>query len=116
MSSRAGATAREPDADGCGAQPHDSVNRFDEQSRRQGAPQRPWSTFRAMPARAKDTYLDHLADVPLFSAASRKDLQRIARASDEIEVKAGRVLVEQGRLGHEFFLILDGKATVRRNN
>ena len=69
-----------------------------------------------MPARAKDTYLDHLADVPLFSAASRKDLQRIARASDEIDVKAGRVLVEQGRLGHEFFLILDGKATVRRNN
>lgn len=69
-----------------------------------------------MPARAKDTYLDHLADVPLFAAASRKDLQRIARASDEIEVKAGRVLVEQGRLGHEFFLILDGKASVRRNN
>jgi CRP/FNR family transcriptional regulator, cyclic AMP receptor protein len=69
-----------------------------------------------MPARAKDTYLDHLADVPLFSAASRKDLQRIARASDEIDVKAGRVLVEQGRLGHEFFLILDGKASVRRNN
>jgi CRP-like cAMP-binding protein len=69
-----------------------------------------------MPARAKDTYLDHLADVPLFSAASRKDLQRIARASDEISVKAGRVLVEQGRLGHEFFLILDGKANVRRNN
>jgi CRP/FNR family transcriptional regulator, cyclic AMP receptor protein len=69
-----------------------------------------------MPVRAKDTYLDHLAEVPLFSAASRKDLQRIARASDEIEVKAGRVLVEEGRLGHEFFLILDGKANVRRGN
>ena len=66
-----------------------------------------------MPARAKDTYLDHLAVVPLFSAASRKDLQRVARASDEISVKAGRVLVEQGRLGHEFFLILEGKATVK---
>jgi CRP-like cAMP-binding protein len=25
-------------------------------------------------------------------------------------------LVEQGRLGHEFFLILDGKASVRKNN
>jgi CRP/FNR family transcriptional regulator, cyclic AMP receptor protein len=69
-----------------------------------------------MPVRAKDTYLDHLAEVPLFSAATRKDLQRIARASDEVEVKAGRVLVEQGRLGHEFFLILDGKAVVRRDN
>jgi CRP/FNR family transcriptional regulator, cyclic AMP receptor protein len=65
---------------------------------------------------AKDTYLDHLAEVPLFSAASRKDLQKIARASDEVEVKAGRVLVDQGRPGHEFFLILEGKASVRRNN
>lgn len=65
---------------------------------------------------AKDTYLDHLAEVPLFSAASRKDLQKIARASDEVAVKAGRVLVDQGRPGHEFFLILEGSATVRRNN
>lgn len=65
---------------------------------------------------AKDTYLDHLAEVPLFSAASRKDLQKIARASDEVEVKAGRVLVDQGRPGHEFFLILEGNASVRRNN
>lgn len=69
-----------------------------------------------MPVRAKDTYLDHLAEVPLFSAATRKDLQRIARASDEVDVAAGRVLVEQGRLGHEFFLILDGTASVRRDN
>jgi CRP-like cAMP-binding protein len=65
---------------------------------------------------AKDTYLDKFAEVPLFSAASRKDLQKIARASDEVEVKAGRVLVDQGRPGHEFFLILEGTASVRRNN
>jgi CRP/FNR family cyclic AMP-dependent transcriptional regulator len=65
---------------------------------------------------AKDTYLDHLAEVPLFAAASRKDLQKIARASDEVDVKSGRVLVDQGRPGHEFFLILDGSASVRRNN
>src|SRR3954465_8146922 len=65
---------------------------------------------------AKDSHLDKLGDVPLFSACSRKDLQRIAKASDEVEVKAGRVLVDQGRPGHEFFLILEGTATVRRNN
>lgn len=65
---------------------------------------------------AKDVYVDHLAEVPLFSAASRKDLQKIARASDEVDVKSGRVLVDQGRPGHEFFLILEGTATVRRNN
>ena len=65
---------------------------------------------------AKDSYLDHLAEVPLFSACSRKDLQKIARASDEVLVKVGRVLVDQGRPGHEFFLILSGTASVRRNN
>lgn len=65
---------------------------------------------------AKDAYLDHLAEVPLFAAASRRDLQKVARASDEVAVKAGRVLVDQGRPGHEFFLILEGTATVRRNN
>jgi CRP/FNR family cyclic AMP-dependent transcriptional regulator len=65
---------------------------------------------------SRDSHLDKLADVPLFSACSRKDLQRIAKASDEVEVKAGRVLVDQGKTGHEFFLILDGSATVRANN
>jgi CRP/FNR family cyclic AMP-dependent transcriptional regulator len=64
----------------------------------------------------KTSYLDHLASVPLFSACSKKDLQRIAKASDEIDVQAGRVLVEQGKPGHEFFLIVDGTATVRRND
>ena len=67
-----------------------------------------------MPSR--DTYLDQLAEVPLFAACTRRDLQKIARASDEIQVKAGRNLVDEGRPGHEFFLILDGRATVRRGN
>jgi CRP-like cAMP-binding protein len=65
---------------------------------------------------SRDSHLDKLAEVPLFSACSRKDLQKIAKASDEVEVRAGRVLVDQGKTGHEFFLILDGSATVRANN
>jgi CRP/FNR family cyclic AMP-dependent transcriptional regulator len=66
--------------------------------------------------RTRDIYLDHLAQVPLFSTCSRKDLQKLGKASDEIEVKEGKVLVEEGKPGHEFFLIEDGTATVRRNN
>lgn len=64
---------------------------------------------------AKSDYLDHLASVSLFSNCSKKDLQTIAKVSDEVEVAPGKTLVEQGRTGHEFFLILDGTATVRRN-
>jgi CRP/FNR family transcriptional regulator, cyclic AMP receptor protein len=42
-------------------------------------------------------------------------LQKIAASSDEVAFKAGRTLVEQGQIGHEFFLIVEGQAVVRRN-
>ncbi len=64
---------------------------------------------------ARDQYLDTLAQVPLFSACSKRDLQKIAKASDEVSVSEGRVLVEQGTTGREFYVLLDGQATVRRN-
>ncbi|MBV8387657.1 MAG: cyclic nucleotide-binding domain-containing protein [Acidimicrobiia bacterium] len=67
-----------------------------------------------MPMRKKDQYLDHLAKVPLFSACSKKELQTIARAADDVEVPAGKVLVEEGKPGHEFFLIINGTASVKR--
>lgn len=70
-------------------------------------------TVRGM--RGRNDYLDHLAQVPMFSACSKKDLQMIARASDEVQVASGKTLVEEGQPGHEFFLIVGGTATVLRN-
>jgi CRP-like cAMP-binding protein len=67
-----------------------------------------------MPLRRRDEYLQHLAKVPLFSACSKKELQTIARASDEVNVPKSKTLVEEGKPGHEFFLILDGTASVKR--
>jgi CRP-like cAMP-binding protein len=63
----------------------------------------------------KDSKLDHLAQVRLFRACSRKELTTIGRASDEVRVSAGKTIVEEGQTGHEFFLILDGTASVQRN-
>lgn len=63
----------------------------------------------------RDKHLDHLASVPLFSACTRKDLQKIARASNEITVDAGRVLTDQGDAGREAFVIIEGEAVVKRN-
>jgi CRP-like cAMP-binding protein len=63
----------------------------------------------------KDAYLDHLASVPLFASCSRKELQTIARASDELSIPAGKTLVEQNDVGRECFVILDGSASVKRN-
>jgi CRP-like cAMP-binding protein len=64
---------------------------------------------------ARQTYLDHLGSVPLFSACSKKELQAIARASVEVDIPDGRTFVEQGETGREAFIIIDGKADVARN-
>lgn len=63
----------------------------------------------------KDQKLDQLGRMWLFSACTKRDLQVIGRASDEVSVAAGKVLTEEGRPGHEFYLILEGEASVRRN-
>jgi len=62
------------------------------------------------------TYLKHLASVPLFAACSNRDLQKIAKASDEITIDEERVLVEQGAIGKECFVIIEGNAVVKRSN
>ena len=69
--------------------------------------------LRAMPGRTD--HLEQLAKQPLFSACSKRELQRIAKAVDEVTVDAGRVLVDQGQAGREAFIVLDGTATVKRN-
>lgn len=61
-------------------------------------------------------YLEQLAAVPLFTTCNRKELGKIAKAADEIEIDAGRTLVEQGATGHEAFVIIEGRAEVRRND
>ncbi|MBX3286710.1 MAG: cyclic nucleotide-binding domain-containing protein [Actinobacteria bacterium] len=60
-------------------------------------------------------HLEHLAEIPLFTALSKRDLQRIAKASNEVSRPAGSVLVDQGDAGREAFVIIDGTATVKRN-
>jgi CRP/FNR family transcriptional regulator, cyclic AMP receptor protein len=64
--------------------------------------------------RSKDSKLDQLGRVRLFRACSKKELTTIGRASDEVRVSAGKTLCEEGAAGHEFYLILDGKASVKR--
>lgn len=63
----------------------------------------------------RNSYLDSLSQVPLFSSMSKKDLQKIAKASDEVDIPNGRVLIEQGTRGREAFVVIDGTATVKRN-
>jgi CRP/FNR family transcriptional regulator, cyclic AMP receptor protein len=62
----------------------------------------------------RDAFLDHLAQVPLFSALSRKELALVARRAEDVKVDPGRVLVSEGSTGSEFFVIIEGTANVTR--
>ncbi len=57
---------------------------------------------------------DHLARIPLFSACSRHDLQRLARILDELRVGPGTRLTVEGEAGREAFVIVEGTATVNK--
>ena len=50
----------------------------------------------------------------LFSECSARELRSIARAADEVTVPEGRVLVDEGTIGREFYLIIKGTASVKR--
>src|SRR6266850_145214 len=63
----------------------------------------------------RDAFIDHLQQVPLFAACSRKDLQLVARRAEDVRVPAGKTLISEGETGHEFFVILDGTAKVTRH-
>ena len=61
---------------------------------------------------ARDEKLDHLRKVPMFARMNQRQLERLGQLADEIEVGLDEVLAEQGRIGHEFFIVLDGHLMV----
>ena len=62
-----------------------------------------------------DKKLELLAGVPLFARLGRRDLERVGQLAEEIDVPAGRVLIRQGTIGQEFFLIVEGRVNVERD-
>jgi CRP/FNR family cyclic AMP-dependent transcriptional regulator len=60
-------------------------------------------------------HLEQLSAVPLFRSSSKRELEKIARAADEVTVEAGRVLVTEGEIGRECYVIVSGEAVVSRD-
>jgi CRP/FNR family transcriptional regulator, cyclic AMP receptor protein len=56
-----------------------------------------------------------LADVAIFSSLSKKEIEQLAQWTDEVSVGEGEMLAEEGRFAHEFFVIEDGAAEVRKD-
>jgi CRP-like cAMP-binding protein len=63
---------------------------------------------------SQDTKVKALKGAPLFEGLSRKELAQLARVSEDLEVEPGTVLCEEGEIGHEFFVIVDGKVKITR--
>ncbi|MEY5151456.1 MAG: hypothetical protein RLZZ551_5, partial [Actinomycetota bacterium] len=49
------------------------------------------------------------------SACSTRDLGKIAKAADRINMVAGTTIITQGTAGKQAFVLLSGSATVKRN-
>jgi CRP-like cAMP-binding protein len=55
---------------------------------------------------------DALARVPVFAGLSRRSLERIARLANDVELRAGQILIEPRAKGSGMFVLLDGVVTV----
>ena len=57
-----------------------------------------------------------LRQVPLLATCSEKQLNRIASLATQFHVEAGRLLTAVDKPGSEFFIIIDGSASVWRGD
>ena len=62
-----------------------------------------------------DTKADALGRCPLFSSLQRSDLVQLAKATEDMEVEAGKVLAREGEIGQEFFVIVEGEVSVTKD-
>ena len=63
---------------------------------------------------SQDTKVQALKGVPLFEGLSRNELVQLERVCEDLDVESGKVLCQEGQIGHEFFVIIDGKVQVTR--
>jgi CRP-like cAMP-binding protein len=62
----------------------------------------------------KNAKIELIKRVPLFSGCSKRELDEIAAIADELTIAEGRELTQEGAAGHEFLVLIDGSADVRR--
>ena len=62
-----------------------------------------------------DAKVELISRVPLFARCSKKELRMIANLADQIEWPEGKTLIKEGRLGSEFFILIEGTASVSQD-
>ncbi len=64
----------------------------------------------------KNQKVELIKRVPLFSGLSKRELEEVASLADEIDLREGKELTRQGKAGREFFVLLEGKADVTKDD
>ena len=63
---------------------------------------------------SKNEKVELLKRTALFAECTRAELIEVALSADEREAPTGHSLTEEGRVGREFFVLVEGAVTVRR--
>lgn len=61
-----------------------------------------------------DQKLELLRRTPFLAGLSKRDLEEVGRLADEVDAKAGKVLMREGDPGREFFVVIDGAVRIER--
>lgn len=61
-----------------------------------------------------DEKLEILKRVPLLAGLGRREIEEVGRLAEEIDVRAGKVLMREGDNGSEFFVLVDGSVGIDR--
>jgi len=56
----------------------------------------------------------NLSKVRIFQGMSKRELESVARVGRKMRATTGQILCQQGEPGHQFFVILEGDASVDR--
>src|SRR3954468_3282440 len=62
-----------------------------------------------------DTKVDALSRAPLFAGLSKDELAELAKVTEDLDFREGKVFCKQGEIGSDFFLIMEGEAEVTRD-
>lgn len=58
--------------------------------------------------------IDRLHGVPWFAACTQEQLAAVAQEAERLHIDEGEVILREGRLGRELFVILEGSVVVTR--
>jgi CRP-like cAMP-binding protein len=59
-------------------------------------------------------YRERIANVPLFSGLSDRELRNLAQRAERVSLPEGATIVKEGASGSEFFVLMSGAAKITR--